>query len=232
MRVPDPSSQWWGSELEEINQRMKELERSLSSLKEMILYEKQYIPEAMKLKAAVKRQKEEVLYMQTHLPSRLPGSVKLEEVVINKENIREENVIPHKDPTPQQKKTKKIKVASIPYVTKDEFELVPKYMKGRITQEKVNAAVDEIQVVLEAKYKLLACNYIKLNGEPLKKFKAYKEEETADTKGLFYFSESIDMKVMSHLKSDASGKAIISVLRAVNRIRDLGGANRRYAVCC
>ena len=44
-------------------------------------------------------------------------------------------------------------------------------MKGNVTQDKVNGAIDEIHTVLTSKYKLLASNYIHLQGDPLKKFK-------------------------------------------------------------
>jgi uncharacterized protein Veg len=44
-------------------------------------------------------------------------------------------------------------------------------VKNRITQDKVNAAIDEIRTIIEAKYKILASNYIKLSGETLKRFK-------------------------------------------------------------
>ncbi len=44
-------------------------------------------------------------------------------------------------------------------------------MKGRVTIEKMNQAVDEFQKMLESKYKILSNPIGKLTGEPLKKFK-------------------------------------------------------------
>lgn len=44
-------------------------------------------------------------------------------------------------------------------------------MKGRVQLDKVNKAIDEIQSIIEYKYKILATPMSKLSGEPLKKYK-------------------------------------------------------------
>lgn len=46
-----------------------------------------------------------------------------------------------------------------------------RYMKGRITLDKINAAIDELHSLLDAKYKLLATPMSKLGSESLKKYK-------------------------------------------------------------
>lgn len=44
-------------------------------------------------------------------------------------------------------------------------------MKGRLTQDKINAAIDEIHTILEAKYKIVSIPMSKLSGTNLKKWK-------------------------------------------------------------
>lgn len=46
-----------------------------------------------------------------------------------------------------------------------------RYMKGRLTVDKVNQGVDEIHSILTVKYKILATPLIKLTGDLLGKYK-------------------------------------------------------------
>ncbi len=62
----------------------------------------------------------------------------------------------------------------IAYITKDELDGTEKYLKGHLTLEKMNKAIDEIHQILETKYKLLAVPVMKLNGEHLKKYRVRK----------------------------------------------------------
>lgn len=103
-------------------------------------------------------------------------------------------------------------------------------MKGRLTLDKLNATVDEMQKLLQAKYTILAQNPAKMLEKTLKKYKAFKEAETKETKGLFFLADA-DMAESSSLRQgDATGKAVISVLRHLHRIKDLGGTTKRYVV--
>ncbi|RMC16327.1 hypothetical protein DUI87_06654 [Hirundo rustica rustica] len=79
------------------------------------------------------------------------------------------------------KETKVIKEAAL--ITTKEFEDIPKYLKGRITYDQVNAVVQQMNKAVVDKYKILY--------QPLKSMKApvrnlyhrFVEQENKDTKG-------------------------------------------------
>ena len=56
-------------------------------------------------------------------------------------------------------------------------------MKGRLTYDKVNTAVDELNKSFSGKYTLLATKRSAQTDFIKKKMVSYKEEETKDTKG-------------------------------------------------
>ncbi len=99
---------------------------------------------------------------------------------------------------------KAIKFDRMTYVTVDELEDTPKYVKGRITLEKVNKAIDEFHSLLAVKYKILSTPMSKLSAELTQQYKAYKDQEIKDSKGLFFLMES-DLK-SSLMKPDGTGE--------------------------
>jgi len=117
----------------------------------------------------------------------------------------------------------------IAYVTKDELDSTEKYLKGHLTLEKLNKAIDEIHQILEAKYKLLSMSAMKLNGEMLKKYRAFKDQETKETYKQYFFTDN-ELKGTFTLKLDNTGRAILAVLRHLNRIKDVGGSLKRYVI--
>ena len=50
-------------------------------------------------------------------------------------------------------------------VTPEEFDTIPKYMKGRLSAEKINEAIDELNRALSEKYKLLRQPVTKLTDD-------------------------------------------------------------------
>lgn len=51
-----------------------------------------------------------------------------------------------------------------------EFDSVPQYMRGRLTLERVNSAVEAINRVIDEKYSLLRMNPSKLSVEMRQRF--------------------------------------------------------------
>jgi len=82
--------------------------------------------------------------------------------------------------------------------------------------------------ILAVKYKILSTPLNKLNGETLVKYKGFKDQETKETKGLSFLTET-ELKNTS-LRMDATGKAMLIVLRHLCRIRDLPGASPKKFV--
>jgi hypothetical protein len=116
-------------------------------------------------------------------------------------------------------------------LTSEEFEAVPSYIRGRLTLERVNAAVKELEELLASKYEVLAMPMARMNEKTLAAFKSFKNQETNETRGVFFFSD-LDLPLTKHVKPDASGRALLTLLRTVGRIRNArGSAPTRYIVC-
>jgi len=67
----------------------------------------------------------------------------------------------------------------------------------------------------------------------LKKCRQYRDQETKETKSLYFFTEH-DMKNTNYLKVDATGKSILALLIQLGRLRvfeiiGVGHDYKRYA---
>eukprot|EP00696_Hemimastix_kukwesjijk_P012519 gnl/Hemi2/25753_TR8657_c0_g1_i1.p1 gnl/Hemi2/25753_TR8657_c0_g1~~gnl/Hemi2/25753_TR8657_c0_g1_i1.p1 ORF type:complete len:289 (+),score=46.73 gnl/Hemi2/25753_TR8657_c0_g1_i1:121-987(+) len=113
------------------------------------------------------------------------------------------------------------------FVTVDELQSVPQYVKSRVTLEKLNSAVEEVRRILTEKYKLLASPPSRLTDVSRARYQAYKDQETKDTAGTFFFSDA-DVKASTVIKADASGKAILGTLKHLGRIRMVTSAGVTY----
>ncbi|KAH7366355.1 hypothetical protein KP509_18G074900 [Ceratopteris richardii] len=112
------------------------------------------------------------------------------------------------------------------YVTNEELDSLSSYMRGRLTLEKVNKAVDEMATFAEVNAKLLTAPRKKLGNELLEKALELRDfAATECVKGKHFFFES-DMKG-SVLKMDNTGKAILTVLRHLGRIADVRAGRLR-----
>ncbi len=136
-----------------------------------------------------------------------------------------------------------ISVPSIAVVKVDEFEAVPAYIRGRVPRDAVNDCITVIHNVLAAKYKILAQPRASLSAPVLKKYNAFRDAETDDTKGtstqsqpmlistgMFFFTED-EIKMLSEYKLDPSARTCLSVLRALGRLKEHRSAGFvRYVV--
>lgn len=116
------------------------------------------------------------------------------------------------------------------YVNEAELASAPQYMRSRLSLEKLNNAVQEVQMMLNDKYALLSTPSSQLRAlseRDRKQHGAYKELQTDQTKGLFFLSE-LDLKNSMLLKQgDATGKNILAVLRHVGRLREFKHGGHR-----
>lgn len=62
-----------------------------------------------------------------------------------------------------------------------------RYMKGRVTYDQLNAAVENINTAVKAKYRILRQPLKSLNDHSRKLQTGFKEQETKDTKGMSDF---------------------------------------------
>lgn len=66
--------------------------------------------------------------------------------------------------------TTAIVIPTLPLIEEEEFVTVPKYMKGRLTRDKINLGVEFFNRTLTEKYTLLRQNPSKLSVEQRQRF--------------------------------------------------------------
>ncbi len=65
----------------------------------------------------------------------------------------------------------------VPFLTVSEFDSVPKYMRGRMTYDSLNAAVSEYNSALEEKYAFLAKGFQAMGSiKDKKRFKEFRSQ--------------------------------------------------------
>ncbi|KAM4618363.1 SKA complex subunit 1 [Polymixia lowei] len=128
------------------------------------------------------------------------------------------------------KKTSKSAVRQMEVVTMPEFDSIPLYMKGRVTYEQLNTAVQSINTAVTGKYKILHQSAKNLNNHSRKLHQRFKDEETKDTKGQFFVVET-DIREFTQTKVDKRFQGILNMLRHCQRLRELrGGGLTRYVL--
>ncbi|CDY41150.1 BnaA09g38650D [Brassica napus] len=112
------------------------------------------------------------------------------------------------------------------YITVDELNSLSSYMRGRLTLEKVNAAINDMASYAEANAHLISAPKQKLAENLWEKALKLRDIVTSGAlKGKHFFLET-DMKGPM-LKLDNTGKAILTVLRHLGRVSETRiGQNR------
>ena len=136
--------------------------------------------------------------------------------------------------TPPVKRETKTAVPNWPkisYLTVEEFNSVPNYMKGRLTYDAFNQAIDEFNTALDAKYSFLKRGFQAMGSiHDKKKFKEWKSHETKATRGC-YFVIGDDLRLQESLKTEGSRRKIFTILRHVSRIQELRGPGAMLRYC-
>jgi len=131
-------------------------------------------------------------------------------------------------PTTRQKSARGINPSAVGkverrYITQDEFDSVSSYMKGRLTADKVNAALDELAGFAEQNAVLvLAARKNKTAGYD-RKHAIWLHTNIwhhSFLKGKFWALEA-DLKAGTALKLDKSGKSCLTILRHLKRIGEV-----------
>ena len=121
------------------------------------------------------------------------------------------------------------KIVRPAYIKMDEFEATPKYIKGRLTQDQVNVAVDALFDALTAKYAVASKKRTKIPDHQMAMWTAFKDAETNETKGKAFIVDD-DIRNLTKFKLDsAAGRQCIQVLRSLGRFTEVrGGGFTRY----
>lgn len=111
-------------------------------------------------------------------------------------------------------------VPEILFLTIDEFEKVPKYLKGRATYDKINAFIDVVNKVISQKYAIFKRKRSTLKKRDADLWNEFNIQELKETKGL-YFCVANDFKTFTGCVLDKVSLNMLTVLRHCGRIREL-----------
>ncbi|XP_041464320.1 spindle and kinetochore-associated protein 1-like isoform X1 [Lytechinus variegatus] len=215
-------------------------ESSVASIREWVKEQQKKLEEAQILHENLKELNSRLSHMNHNLPERLPAHHKhVQRQPSSQENhlpLQSKPVSENTDQNTRQGSMTSKRPAKPPpaplmdYITVPEFKDVPKYMKGRMTYDNINGAVDGFNAAMETKYRLMKRPRSGLNDRDRKQYQKYKEQENKDTKGTFFVTED-DLRRHGSLKMDSSARAALTILRHCGRMREIrGGGLTRYTV--
>ncbi|XP_044287424.1 spindle and kinetochore-associated protein 1 [Varanus komodoensis] len=181
------------------------------------------------LQESIERDYNEIQHLEENIPIHLPKAIPNSSVdlTLKKEEQGKEAEAPRaRKPA---KEAKCIKEA--PFLTAEEFESVPAYMRGRLTYSQVNAVIQEINKAVTSKYKIMRQPTKSMTAAVRNLYFRFQEEETKDTKGEFFIVEA-DIEEFTQLKADKRFHSILTILRHCQRVREIRGSRLvRYAIC-
>ncbi|CAC5411089.1 unnamed protein product [Mytilus coruscus] len=220
---------------------VEKLENVLSVMRSVVQKQKEETKQIQEVKLTFESLISHLQYSCQHVPVHIPQPAKKEAVLQDAKTKKESHTVKSGNGTNKVKSAEKnektckksgkldVYVPTVEYVTVEEFEGVPKYMKGRLTYTQVNGAIDELNKPLKEKYKILSMKRTTLNDVNRKRYEKFKLQETKDTAGEYFIVEE-DIKEFSTLKMDNVGRAILTVLRHCGRMKEIrGGGHIRYA---
>lgn len=104
-----------------------------------------------------------------------------------------------------------------------EFENIPKYLKGRLSLEKLNQWTELLEKIFVEKYSIMQSTPAKLGGESRNRYYEWRDQESEECRGQPFVTEH-DIKTLCQGKGpkmDPTGRSIISILRHCGRLREV-----------
>ncbi|XP_039989554.1 spindle and kinetochore-associated protein 1 [Xiphias gladius] len=215
------------NKIKKLGQELFALERLLEEFENCVGRQKEQLKHLKELEELFQKDEKDVHHMKDNIPAHMPrkkGSANGNEPVMT-----QNDAAGHQLAQPENvKKTSKSYVREMEFITTPEFESIPQYMKGRVSYEQLNAAVQSINTAAAAKYKILHQSLKTLNNHARKLHQRFKDQETKDTKGQYFVVED-DIREFTQTKVDKRFQGILNMLRHCQRLRELrGGGLTRY----
>ena len=225
---PEATLEENNSNMMEIGQLKKRLIVLKSTIEKLNTQKKQAQEVSYHLKAKSKIYSD----IEDNLPKRIHTLNAQEDASIEKksQNVSKSNN-KTSQPQTQPSAVKTREIPKLPYVSVEDFQRVPKYMKGRLTYDNINNAIDEFNQALTTRYEFLAKGFQAYSSMALKKrYKEMKSQETRETRGVF-FVVAEDLKSYDSLKSESSRRTLFTIFRHLRLIYESRDKSLvRYAV--
>lgn len=123
---------------------------------------------------------------------------------------------------------KETKFPCLNHIDSNHLQDIPQYARGRVSIEKINEAIDEMNKIVSTKYSLLELPLSKLSESNLSKRRSFLNQEKSlskyyrdSIKKPFFFSEA-DLKG-TKMGLDATSKNIIQILKHIGYLKEYVG---------
>jgi len=209
--------------LNQVEAEVRALEHCVAQAKENIVADQEFVAKSRELIRDLKTQQSKSSMLEQHMPSHLqsksPSSHK-----------RSASHIEEKLPAHQHESNlgavKSSGKFTIPLPTPAAFEAVPKYIKGRLSYEKLMEICEVLSNAMTQKYKILASKPTTMSDATLRKFKVFKDHE-CEVGGSKFLSTS-EFKSLD-ITLDAPTKAALGILKHTNSLKvDTDAGITRY----
>ncbi|XP_061363839.1 spindle and kinetochore-associated protein 1 homolog [Gastrolobium bilobum] len=226
------------ADLSAVDAAVSTMELQVQAIKDRLREETEAIPKTKKLINASLRQQKKLQNMSLHVPSQMADRM----TMLNSETSRclfpefsgqdsgsFETLKLEEEPAAIPKEKKGRGSPPMWYVTGSELDSLSSYMRGRLTLEKVNAAINDMASYAETNAQLIAAPKKKLAENLWEKALEIRDIATMEgIKGKHFFVEA-DIKGPA-LKLDNTGKAILTVLRHLGRINETRVGHHRVII--
>ncbi|XP_041853050.1 spindle and kinetochore-associated protein 1 isoform X2 [Melanotaenia boesemani] len=165
--------------IKKLGQELFTLERLLEEFEKCVDQQKQQLKHLKETEESFQKTLEDVMHIKDNSPIYIPrknGPVSGSEAGRN-----QHEAVDHQ--ADGVKKTSRNFVKEMEFITTPEFESIPQYMKGRVSYEQLNAAVQSFNAAVTAKYKILRQPGKTLNNHSRKLQQRFKDQETKETRG-------------------------------------------------
>ena len=202
----------------QVNQERHLLKKKLEKLRDEVIMMRKVMEKAQKCCLTMKALVEVNSKARENVPHQaLKTFSKSPEVPINVKMVEEVSRTKNNPPPP-----KACVVKNISFLTLDEFNKIPKYMKGRLSYELLTQAVKEFNDCVNMKYNFLAKDVNELTLNEKKKRAQLKSQMKPELKKSNFVTAD-DLKEYTLFKTDSSRKSVFTVLRHFQRIKESRG---------
>ncbi|KAL5055944.1 hypothetical protein RYX36_036626 [Vicia faba] len=225
-------------DLSDVDAAVSAMELQVQTLKDNLRNEMEAIPKAKKFIDALLQQQKKLQNMSLYVPSQTADRMTLSNSETSRALFPEfsgldsgsfEALKLDAEPPALPKEKKGRGPPPTWYVTGSELDSLSSYMRGRLTLEKVNAAITDMASYAEANTQLIAAPKKKLAENLWEKALEIRDIATMEgIKGKHFFLEA-DIKGPA-LKLDNTGKAILTVLRHLGRFNETRVGHHRVFI--
>ena len=211
LRVDNTTKVLYKEDLANIEATVQALEIQFDRVKTFLSRERDSIPKIEALLEACRQQQACIQKISDKLPASAPAAVGNAGILQQQNSNDYSNKLPQKKTAPRR------------YISTEEFNGAPSYMRGRLTACKVNSAIDELAAKAETNMGLVAGAR---RNKPLGSDRNHAYwlmvhfGNNELLKGKFFFIES-DMKLGQAVRMDNTGRSLLVLLRHLGRTTEV-----------